>query len=349
LTFVIDTSGSMADGDRLETVKRSLNLLVSRLRADDTIAIVEFSNDASVVLNPTSAGATSQIVGAIGRLEPDGSTNAQAGLELGFDLASSMLRPGVTDRVIIASDGVANVGLTDPDALLGELDRQVAAGIDLISIGVGMGNFNDALLEQLADRGNGFYAYINDQTEADDVFGTRLVGTLDTVARDARVQVEFNPNTVSAYRLLGYENRAMPDSDFSNPTADAGEVGAGHSVTALYEIEPTGNADPMLGEVRLHWIDPQSGARLALNEAITSAAFASDFDAASPGFRLAATVGGFAENLRQSPYAAGYSLADVARVASSLTGSFGDQLDVVQFVHLTQTAASLGGSAVSDW
>lgn len=349
LTFVIDTSGSMADGERLETVKRSLNLLVSRLRADDTIAIVQFSNDASVVLNPTSAGATSEIVDAIARLEPDGSTNAQAGLEMGFDLASSMLRPGVSDRVIIASDGVANVGLTDPDSLLGELDRQVAAGIDLISIGVGMGNFNDALLEQLADRGNGFYAYINDQTEADDVFGTRLVGTLDTVARDARVQVEFNPNTVAAYRLLGYENRGMPDSDFSNPTADAGEVGAGHSVTALYEIQPTGNADPTLGEVRLHWIDPQTSARLALDQAITSASLASDFYSASPGFRLAATVGGFAETLRQSPYASGYSLADVARVASSLMGSFGDQLDVVQFVHLTQTAASLNGSAISDW
>jgi Ca-activated chloride channel homolog len=349
LTFVIDTSGSMADGERLETVKRSLGLLASRLRSDDTIAIVQFSDTASVVLNPTPANNLKPILDAIVALRPMGSTNAQAGLELGFTLASAMLRPGISDRVIIASDGVANVGLTDPDSLLGQLDRQVAAGIDLISIGVGMGNFNDALLEQLADRGNGFYAYINDQTEADRVFGTQLVGTLETVARDARVQVEFNPNAVGSYRLLGYENRAMPDTDFSNPNADAGEVGAGHSVTALYEIQPTGSGDPTLGAVRLHWIDPVSGARLALNQDITSANLSSDFYAMSPSFRLAATVGGFAEILRQSPYAADYTLADVAREATSLVGSFDGQLDVTEFVHLTQTAASLTSSAASDW
>jgi Ca-activated chloride channel family protein len=349
LTFVIDTSGSMADGDRLETVKRSLGLLVSRLRPDDSIAVVRFGNDASIVVNPTSAANSDQIMSAINQLSPDGSTNAQAGLELGFSLASQMLRPGVSDRVIIASDGVANVGLTDPAALLAELDAQVKAGIDLISIGVGMGNFNDALLEQLADRGNGFYAYINDQTEADQVFGTRLTGTLDTIAQDARVQVEFNPAAVAAYRLLGYENRAMANQDFSNPAADAGEVGAGHSVTALYEIQPTYSQDPTLGEMRLHWIDPDTGARLALTSEISTSDFAPDFYSASPSFRLAATVGGFAEILRQSPYATGYTLNDVAREASALMPSFGDQLEVIEFVHLAQAAAALSGNAISDW
>jgi Ca-activated chloride channel family protein len=349
LTFVIDTSGSMADGDRLETVKRSLALLVSRLRPDDSIAIVSFSNSAAVVLPPTSAAETQPILYAIGQLQPDGSTNAQAGLELGFDLASQMLRSGISDRVIIASDGVANVGLTDPDSLLARLDGAVRSGIDLISIGVGMGNFNDALLEQLADRGNGFYAYINDQAEADRVFGSQLTGTLDTIARDARVQVEFNPSAVAAYRLLGYENRAMPDQDFSNPNADAGEVGAGHSVTALYEIQPTWTGGPTLGEVRLHWIDPDTDARLALNADITTSAFAPDFYSSTPSFRLAATVGGFAELLRQSPYASGYTLADVAREATSVMGSLDGQVAVVEFAQLAQTAAGLNRATTNDW
>ena len=260
-----------------------------------------------------------------------------------------MLRPDVTDRVIIASDGVANVGLTDADSLLARIDNGVRAGIGLISIGVGMGNFNDALLEQLADRGNGFYSYINDQVEADRVFGTQLTGTLDTIARDARVQVEFNPNAVAAYRLLGYENRGMSDGDFSNPTADAGEVGAGHSVTALYEIEPTWGSDPTLGAVRLHWIDPDSGARLALSRDITTGDFAHDFYSSSPSFRLAATVAGFAEILRQSPYANGYSLADVSREATSLTGFFDGQADVAEFARLAQAAANLQGQPQSAW
>jgi Ca-activated chloride channel family protein len=348
LTFVIDTSGSMADGNRLDTVKAALGLLVSRLRPDDTIAIVRFSDDASVVLNPTSAADSSAILGSLDQLQPFGSTNVQAGLELGFQFATQMLRPGATDRVIIASDGVANVGLTDANSLLAELDREVASGIDIVSVGVGLGNFNDALLEQLADRGNGFYTYINDQTEANQVFGTQLVGTLDTVARDARVQVEFNPNAVSAYRLLGYENRAMADQDFSNPAADAGEVGAGHSVTALYEIEPTWGSDRTLGAVHLHWIDPDTGARLALDRDITASDFAPDFNSASPSFRLAATVGAFAEILRQSPYASGYTLADVAREAN-LLGPLGDDGNVAEFVHLTQTAASLNTNQVSAW
>ena len=350
LTFVIDTSGSMSIDGRLETVKAALDLLVSRLRPDDSVAIVQFGTDASVVLNPTTSAEPQAIEQAISQLTPSGSTNAQAGLELGFQIAAQAHRAGASDRVVLASDGVANVGLTDADSLLADLDREVASGMELISVGVGMGNFNDALLEQLADRGNGFYAYINDQTEANKVFGTQLTGTLDTVAREARVQVEFNPSSVAAYRLLGYENRAMPDQDFSNPSADAGEVGAGVSVTALYEVEPAWGRDPTLGVVQLHWIDPTTGARLDASRDITSADFAPGFDSASPSFRLAATVGAFAEILRQSPYATGYTLSDVARQASSLVSPFGDQPDVTEFAQLAQQAAQLGGQQViSTW
>src|SRR5687768_5123274 len=232
LTFVIDTSGSM-QGEKLDLVKRALNLLVSRLRADDTIAIVSFSDSAQVVLNPISAGESWLISDAINGLESTSSTNVQAGLELGYDIAVRGHREGANDRVVLASDGVANTGLTDVGAMLERIDREVSSGVDLVTIGVGMGDFNDALLEQLADRGNGFYAYVNDRVDAEGVFGDQLAGTLTTVARDAKVQVEFRPEAVSRYRLLGYENRAIADDDFRDPYVDAGEVGAGHSVTAL--------------------------------------------------------------------------------------------------------------------
>jgi Ca-activated chloride channel homolog len=140
---------------------------------------------------------------------------------------------GAIDRVVLASDGVANVGLTDADSILRRIDREVGSGIDLVAVGVGMGNFNDVLLEQLANRGNGFYAYVNDRRDADRLFGERLTGTLQTVARDAKVQVEFRSDAIARYRLLGYENRALRDDEFTDPRVDAGEVGAGHAVTAL--------------------------------------------------------------------------------------------------------------------
>jgi Ca-activated chloride channel homolog len=339
----------MAQQERLEVVKDALRLLVSRLDRGDRVAIVTFGDDSRVVLEPTGIDQEHDILRAIDSLQPDGSTNLEAGLRMGYDLARRTLSEDGIDRIVLASDGVANVGLTDAEGILAGIRRDAAAGIELVSVGVGMGNFNDALLEQLADRGNGFYAYINDQAEADRVFGSQLTGTLDTIARDARVQVEFNPSAVAAYRLLGYENRAMPDQDFSNPNADAGEVGAGHSVTALYEIQPTWTGGPTLGEVRLHWIDPDTDARLALNADITTSAFAPDFYSSTPSFRLAATVGGFAELLRQSPYASGYTLADVAREATSVMGSLDGQVAVVEFAQLAQTAAGLNRATTNDW
>jgi Ca-activated chloride channel family protein len=341
LTFVIDTSGSMDMENRLELVKAALGLLVSRLRADDSVAIVTFGDTATMVLRPTSAAEPEQILSAITQLQPGGSTNAQAGLELGYDVAALGHRSGAMDRVVLASDGVANVGLTDADSILQRIDREVDAGIELVSIGVGMGNFNDVLLEQLADRGNGFYTYINDRVEAERVFGTELVGTLETVARDARVQVEFRPEAVLHYRLLGYENRRIADQDFTDPYVDAGEVGAGHSVTALYEIEPNWGRDGFLGTVRLRWADPATGAEQELTKDIDLFSMGDDFPSTGSSFRLAATVAGFAEILRESPYVSGYSLADVAREAGELSQMFGRRADVEEFRQLTEIAARL--------
>jgi Ca-activated chloride channel family protein len=343
LTFVIDTSGSMQMENRLELVKNALILLVSRLRADDSVAIVEFGPDARVVLTPTSAAEPEAIVASISRLAAAGSTNAQAGLELGYNIAARGHRPGALDRVVLASDGVANVGLTDADSILQRIDREVDAGVELVSIGVGMGNFNDVLLEQLADRGNGFYAYINDRREAERVFGGELTGTLLTVARDARIQVEFRSDAVVRYRLLGYENRRMADEDFRNPAADAGEVGAGHSVTALYEIEPAWTRGGFLGTVRLRWLDAVTGREEQLLRDIDLADLADDYYSAGPSFRLAATVAGFAEILRDSPYATGFTLDDVSREATALASSFDGRVEVLEFAHLAQSAARIAG------
>lgn len=341
LTFVIDTSGSMDMENRLELVKAALGLLVTRLRADDSVAIVTFGDAANMILTPTSAAEPQAILAAIATLQPGGSTNAQAGLELGYDIARLGHRYGALDRVVFASDGVANVGLTDADSILQRIDREVDAGVELVSIGVGMGNFNDVLMEQLANRGNGFYAYINDRVEAERLFGTELVGTLQTVARDARVQVEFRPEAVLHYRLLGYENRRIADQDFTDPYVDAGEVGAGHSVTALYEIEPNWNRDGFLGTVRLRWVDPQTGREQELARDIDLFSMGDDFPSTGTSFRLAATVAGFAEILRESPYVSGYSLLDVARQAGELAQIFERRTDVEEFSQLTEIAARL--------
>ena len=343
LTFVIDTSGSMDMENRLELVKAALGLLVSRLRADDSVAIVTFGDSASLILNPTSAAEPQAILAAIGGLQPGGSTNVQAGLELGYDIAALGHRLGALDRVVLASDGVANVGLTDADSILSRIDREVDAGVELVSVGVGMGNFNDVLLEQLANRGNGFYAYVNDRLEAERLFGTELVGTLQTVARDARVQVEFRPEAVLHYRLLGYENRRIADQDFTDPYVDAGEVGAGHSVTALYEIEPNWGREGLLGEVRLRWVDPETGFERELTRDIDLFAMGDDFPSTGTSFRLAATVAGFAEILRESPYVSGYTLSDVARAAGDLSRIFQGRADVEEFRQLAEIAARLGG------
>ncbi|HUG48420.1 MAG TPA: von Willebrand factor type A domain-containing protein [Candidatus Limnocylindria bacterium] len=349
LTFVIDTSGSMQMENRLELVKDALGILVAGLRADDSVAIVEFGSRARVVLEPTSAAEPQVILDAIRRLTPGGSTNAQHGLELGYGLAVRARRPGTLDRVVLASDGVANVGLTGADGLLAQIDRHVEAGIELISVGVGMGNFNDVLLEQLANRGNGFYAYVNDRREADQLFGRNLTSALQTVARDAKVQVEFRADAVARYRLLGYENRALADDDFRDPTVDAGEVGAGHSVTALYELELyERGGDGHLGTVRLRWQDPGSSRESSLTADIELRDLAPDYESTDPDFQLAATVAAFAEILRESPHARGYDLLEVARQADALGRWFDRRDDVEEFRWLANRAAQLGDRG-RDW
>jgi Ca-activated chloride channel family protein len=229
LTFVIDTSGSMARPDRLGLVKESLILLVNELNDDDTVAIVTYSDDSGVVLNPTPVSDKFEIIAAIDELGPGGSTNLEAGLREGYDLAREAFQRDGINRVILASDGVANAGQTDPDALAAMIRDDADRGINLVTVGYGMGDFNDVTMEQLADQGDGFYAYVDTKDEAERLFEEELTSTLLTVAKDAKIQVKFDRRFVEAYRLIGFENRGVSDSDFRDDDVDAGRTRRGAS------------------------------------------------------------------------------------------------------------------------
>jgi Ca-activated chloride channel family protein len=317
LTFVVDTSGSMEQGGRLEMVKDALRILVRGLDGDDRVAIVSFSDQAAVILGPTPADRDQEILDAIDRLHPSGSTNVEDGLRLGYELARQTLTENDIDRIVLASDGVANVGLTDPDGILGAIKRDAAAGIELVSVGVGMGNYNDALLERLADQGDGFYAYINSLEEARRLFEDDLTSTLETVALDARAQVVFDRESVVAYRLVGYENRAIDDEQFTNDSVAAGAIGAGHASTALYAVRlrPEAGRQGRIATVSLRWTDPNTRRTDALERDVRVSDLARPFAEDDPHFRFDALVAATAEVLRGGDGADGLRLRDVARVA----------------------------------
>lgn len=338
LTFVVDTSGSMDRVDRLGLVKTSLSRLVGELGADDTVSIVTYSDEARVLLDPTSASRRADILDAIDALRPDGSTNLEAGLTRGYELAGAEWRPGGINRVVLASDGIANVGLTDPDSLSRLIRASADDGIQLVTVGVGMGGFNDVLMEQLADRGDGFYAYVDDAGEAERLFGDELVSTLLTVAIDGKIQVEFDPETVSRYRLIGFENRAVLDDDFRNDAVDAGELGAGHQVTALYELTLRAGADRgdrSLGTVRLRWEDPDDRSVDETSLPLGTDLIVDRWSSTDRDFRLAVTVAAWAELLRQSPHAGDVSLDQILAEADALSSGSGAIEELVELVGLS--------------
>jgi hypothetical protein len=228
LTFVIDVSGSMGYDNRMELVKESLRMLVDQMRSTDRIGIVSYGDNARQVLEPISADRRDRIFRAISGLRPGGSTYAEAGLKLGYEMANRQYAEGHVNRVILCSDGVANVGKTSPEAIMRDIKSFANRGLSLSTFGYGMGNYNDVLLEQLAQKGNGNYAYVNDRDEARKLFVAEFVSNMELLARDVKVQVEFNPDVVSSYRLLGYENRDVADHRFRDNGQDGGEVGAGH-------------------------------------------------------------------------------------------------------------------------
>jgi Ca-activated chloride channel family protein len=341
LTFVIDVSGSMSEQGRLELVKQSLQLLVDRLRPHDSVAIVAYTNTAWVVLNPTGGEDRTSILSAIYSLEPMQTTNAEAGIRLGYRLANAAFQPGSTNRVILCSDGVANVGATGPEEILKSIRSYADAGISLTSLGFGMGNFNDVLLEQLADNGNGNYAYVDTLDEARELFVNDLTSTLQVIALDAKVQVDFNPDTVAYYRLIGYENRAVADQDFRNNAVDAGEIGAGHSATALYAVLLYPGAQGRLATVQLRWQDPDTREVKEINGNFNTWDLVANFESASPRYQLDVVVAQYAELLRDSPWTGYTSIYSLRNYALRLGDLLPEDPDVAEFVRLVSRAAHI--------
>jgi len=338
LTFVIDQSGSMSQENRLGLVKQSLKLLLSQLDERDTIGIVTFSTQAREVLQPHQASYRSVIEGAIDSLSANGSTNAGEGLRLGYRMAERQYRGEAMNRVILCSDGVANTGVTGVDGILNLVRRHRESQVFLNTIGVGMGNHNDALMEQLADRGDGQCLYVGDLAEARRAFVTNLVSTFQTVARNTKVQVEFDPRRVLRYRLLGYENRAVADRDFRNDAVDAGELNAGQAMIALYELEVTKENEGPLAEVRIRYehLERRQVEEISHGVRLEQAAA---LEETTRDFRWAAAVAEFAEMMRQSYWARDGSLGDVLSLAKRLVRP--EDHERAEFLALVQQAARI--------
>lgn len=342
LTFVIDVSGSMGNGYRLDLVKDSFYMLVDQLRASDQVNIIAYTDTAWVVLKPTSGAEKRTIKNAIRALYPMNSTNAEAGLILGYEQASRAYMPGGVNRVILASDGVANVGNTGPGSIWESIKYYASEGITLTTIGVGMGNYNDVLLEQLADNGDGFYAYIDTLEEAERLFVKDLVGTLQIIAYDAKIQVDFNPEVVASYRLVGFENRGIADEDFTNDQVDAAEIGSGHSVTALYEIELHRGARGQIATVYIRWQDPDTMKIRETAQQFFTDELAGSFRTSSPYFQMAVLIAEFAEILRDSYWVEYRSFDDIAEYAQSITRFF-DNDEFKGLIDMVEQAAWLAG------
>lgn len=341
LTFVIDVSGSMDMDNRLGLVKRSLELLVEQLRPWDTVSIVVYGTDARVILEPTPGSDQGRILEAIYSLQPEGVTNAEAGIRLGYQMAMRGYKPDGINRVILLSDGVANLGQTGPEEILSEVRHYVEEGVTLTSIGFGMDNYNDVLMEQLADNGDGFYAYVDDLREARRLFIEQITGTLQTIAMDAKVQVEFNPHVVMRYRLVGFENRAIADEQFRDNRVDAGEIGAGHAVTALYEIKLYPEAYGNIATVYLRWQDPETRQVVEMSRDFDSSELADEFEYADPYFQRAVIVAEFAEILKKSYWAEESSLSSVYGEAQRVSESLPWDEEMGELLELIRRAGAL--------
>ncbi len=334
LTFVTDTSGSMKEHNRMELVKHALRLLITQLDARDSISIIGFSNEARLVLPMTSAANRGVIESAIYGLQPDGGTNPEAGLLMGYEVAGNALAMNSHSRVVLLSDGVGNIGETDQDRITESVRHQRERGIYLNTIGVGMNNHNDEFLEQLANKGDGLSNYIDDELEARRALVENFTGAFEPIARDVKIQVKFDPKQVYRYRQLGYENRAIADADFRNDKVDAGEIGAGHQVVCLYELELdpsfTPEAGTSLATVSVRYKQPTGAGRQPLEDSATEIAHkvlsgsGTSFEGASAGYRRSVLAAQFAEILRRSTHARGDSLQDLMSASAKLAPEIRD-------------------------
>ncbi|MBT2368443.1 von Willebrand factor type A domain-containing protein [Streptomyces sp. ISL-10] len=300
LTFVIDISGSMAEPGRLDLVKKSLGTLTDQLRDDDAIAVVTFSGEARTRLPMTRLGGQrDRIHDIVDELEPTDSTNLEAGVTTGYEVAVEGRRKGATNRVVLLSDALANTGQTEADAILDRIDdARREHGITLFGVGVGS-DYGDALMERLADKGDGHTTYVSDEEEARKVFVDQLPAHVELRARDAKAQVAFDPQTVKRFRLIGYENRAVADDDFRDDRVDGGEVGPGHTVTALYAVRLREGASGHVATATVRWLDPATRAPHERSGSVeTGAIDGALWDAASKRLQVTAVAAYFADELR---------------------------------------------------
>jgi Ca-activated chloride channel family protein len=340
LVFLIDTSGSMADADKLPLVQASLKLLLDRLAADDKVAIVTYAGSAGVALEPTKASDRATIIAAIDRLGAGGSTAGAAGIEEAYALAQRSFVANGVNRVILATDGDFNVGLSDDDSLTRLIEKERQSGIFLSVLGFGQGNYNDALMQRLAQNGNGAAAYIDQLDEAQKVLVDEATSTLFPVAKDVKIQVEFNPATVSEYRLIGYETRLLDRTDFKNDKVDAGEVGSGTTVTALYEITPVGSAARLADDLRygqdaaatpqaageygflkIRYKLPNETESRLIEQPISTSLAVKEVADLSDDMRFAAAVAAFGQKLAGSSHTAGMSYDAIIALAEGARGA----------------------------
>ena len=317
LTFLVDTSGSMGSHDKLPLAMKALHELVDNLGSEDTIALATYAGSNRKVLGPTPTTRRSQIHAAIDQLRSGGGTAMESGMVMAYQMASDMYLPGSENRVIVLSDGDANIGGTSHDQILGTVDRYAKRGITLTTVGFGMGNYKDTMMEQLANKGDGNYFYIDSFKEAQKVFGDDLSGTIQTIARDVKIQVEFDPEAVHAYRLIGYENRDIADKDFRNDKVDAGEIGSGHTVTALYDIvrkDGYKGADLAQVHIRAKRPGPDTPAK-EWTTPFPASGTAEVFVEASKDFQIAWVAAEFAQKLKGSPFAAETSWKELIGLA----------------------------------
>jgi Ca-activated chloride channel family protein len=359
LVFLVDVSGSMNSPDKLPLVKNTLKMLTKKLRAQDRISLVVYAGRTQVELEPTPGNEHDKILAAIDKLEAAGSTAGESAMKLAYQMVRRSYIPNGINRILMATDGDFNVGLSNIDQLKDMVAAERKTGISLTSLGFGQGNYNEYLMEQLADIGNGNYAYIDSADEGRKVLIEEMASTFNTVAGDVKVQIEFNPAQIAEYRLIGYENRILNEEDFNNDKVDAGEIGAGKTVTAIYELTPVGKAtliDPHryekpaadaktaktneLGFLRIRYKKPGEEKSILLQEPLLTSNSKTSIDQTSADFRFAASVAGFGLSLRDSKYLGDYNMDKLIGLAKSGLGE--DEGGYrAEFVRLMKTAQEL--------
>ncbi|MBZ0247291.1 MAG: von Willebrand factor type A domain-containing protein [Cyclobacteriaceae bacterium] len=356
LVFLIDVSGSMSSANKLPLLKASFKLLVNQLRAQDRVAIVVYAGAAGLVLPSTSGACKEQIIEALDNLQAGGSTAGGAGIELAYKVAKENFKDGGNNRVIIATDGDFNVGSSSNASMERLIEEKRGDGIFLTALGYGMGNYKDSKMEILADKGNGNYAYIDNILEAQKVLVNEFGGTLFTIAKDVKLQVEFNPAKVQAYRLIGYENRVLRDEDFNNDKKDAGDLGSGHTVTALYEIIPVGSESEFYKIDGLKYQNLTNNSYAATSKELLTVKFrykdpnenksklivhplkdeVKKLDNSSDNFRWSAAVAGFGMILRESEFTKGFTVEQVLQLAQNARGDDKEGYRL-EFINLVRT------------